>query len=92
MTGFTGLPVLAAIKEGKVRNAVFPGMQLVTEAKIVHDGSGYAIADASCRVGDEVKADARLTFRIIPYPSPEFYNTMTAWAERLGFPLKDFKK
>ncbi len=92
ITGFTGLPVLAAIKEGKVRNAVFPGMQLVTEARIVHDGSGYAIADTSCRVDNEIKADARLTFRVIPYPSKEFYNTMTAWAARLNFPLKDFKK
>ena len=45
ITGFTGLPVLAGVKEAKVRGAVFPGMQLSTEGKIVHDGSGFAIAD-----------------------------------------------
>jgi 3-hydroxyacyl-[acyl-carrier-protein] dehydratase len=25
LTGFTGLPALAGVKEGKIRNAVFPG-------------------------------------------------------------------
>lgn len=92
ITGFTGLPVLAAIKEGKVRNIITPGMQLETEGQIVHEGSGFAIADGKIRANGEVMADARLTYRIIPYPNREFYNTMTAWAERLNFPLKDFKK
>ncbi len=92
ITGFTGLPVLAAIKEGKVRNIVAPGTQLETEGRIVHEGSGYAIADGVCRAKGEIMADARLTYRIVPYPSQEFYNTMTAWAERINFPLKDFKK
>ena len=40
ITGFTGLPVLAGVKEAKVRGAVFPGMEISTEGKIVHDGSG----------------------------------------------------
>jgi 3-hydroxyacyl-[acyl-carrier-protein] dehydratase len=92
MTGFTGLPVLAQVKEGKLRTAVFPGMQLSTEGKIVHEGSGFAIADANCKSDGVKVADARLTFRVIPYPNPEFHKTMVAWAERLHFPLQDFRK
>src|SRR5581483_5025754 len=92
ITGFTGLPVLAALKEGKVRNIISPGMELETEGHIVHEGSGFAIADGIIRSKGEVMADARLTYRIVPYPSPEFYNTMTSWAERINFPLKDFQK
>jgi 3-hydroxyacyl-[acyl-carrier-protein] dehydratase len=92
VTGFTGLPVLAGVKEGKIRSAVFPGMQLSTEGRIVHEGSGFAIADGICKSGNDTVADGRLTYRIIPYPSPEFQKTMVSWAERLNFPLQDFRK
>ncbi|ARQ01151.1 3-hydroxyacyl-ACP dehydratase FabZ family protein [Pseudorhodoplanes sinuspersici] len=92
ITGFTGLPVLAGVKEAKVRGAVFPGMELSTEGKIIHDGSGFAIADGKIKSGTTAIADARLTYRIIPYPSPEFQNTMVTWARQLDFPLDDFRK
>jgi 3-hydroxyacyl-[acyl-carrier-protein] dehydratase len=92
ITGFTGLPVLAGVKNAKMRGAVFPGMDLTTEGKIVHDGSGFAIADGKIMAGDTPIADAQLTYRLIPYPSPEFQNTMVTWAKQLNFPLQDFKK
>ena len=92
ITGFTGLPVLAGVKEAKVRAAVFPGMKFTTEGRIVHDGSGYAIADGAVKGPDGAIADARLTYRLIPYPSPEFQNTMVTWAKQLNFPLEDFRK
>ncbi len=92
ITGFTGLPVLAAVKEGKVRSAVFPGMQLTTEGQIIHEGSGFAVTEAKCKSGDTLIADARMTFRVIPYPNPEFQKTMVTWAERLNFPMREFRK
>jgi 3-hydroxyacyl-[acyl-carrier-protein] dehydratase len=52
ITGFTGLPVLAGVKNAKIRGAVFPGMEIQTEGKIVHDGSGFAIADGKIMAGD----------------------------------------
>ena len=78
ITGFTGLPVLAGVKNAKIRGAVFPGMEITTEGKIVS--------------GDTPIADAQLTYRLIPYPSPEFQNTMVTWAKQLNFPLEDFRK
>ena len=33
LTGFTGLPALAGVKEGKIRSAVFPGDELEFEGK-----------------------------------------------------------
>jgi 3-hydroxyacyl-[acyl-carrier-protein] dehydratase len=92
ITGFTGLPVLAGVKDAKVRGAVFPGMALSTEGKIVHDGSGFAVADGKIVSGETAIADARLTYRLIPYPSPEFQNTMVTWAKQLDFPLDQFRK
>ena len=78
ITGFTGLPVLAGVKNAKIRGAVFPGMDIATEGKIMS--------------GDTAIADAQLTYRLIPYPSPEFQNTMVTWAKQLNFPLEDFRK
>jgi len=91
ITRFSGLPVLAGVKEAKIRSAVFPGMDLTTEGKIVHDGSGFAIADAKITSGKTTIADSRLTFRVIPYPSPEFQNTMVTWAKQLDFPIEQFR-
>jgi 3-hydroxyacyl-[acyl-carrier-protein] dehydratase len=90
LTGFTGLPVLAGVKEGKIRSAVYPGDVLEIEGKVIHEGSGYAIGDAKGRCKGEVVCDGRLTYRIIPYPSPAIRETIQDWADRLNFPLKEF--
>jgi 3-hydroxyacyl-[acyl-carrier-protein] dehydratase len=92
LSGFSGLPVLAGVKEGKIRSAVYPGDVLEIEGKVVHEGSGYAIGQATGRCKGEVICDGRLTYRIIPYPSPAFKQTIGEWAERLNFPLKEFVK
>ena len=92
LTGFTGLPALAGVKEAKIRNAVFPGDELEFEGRVVHLGSGYAVGEGkgSCR-GAPV-CDAKLTYRIIPYPSPELRNGLWEWADRLNFPARELAK
>jgi 3-hydroxyacyl-[acyl-carrier-protein] dehydratase len=92
LSGFSGLPVLAGVKEGKIRAAVFPGDVLDIEGEVIHEGSGYAVSEASGRCKNEPICDGRLTYRIVPYPSPEFRRTLVEWAERLEFPLKEFVK
>src|ERR1700693_1089868 len=47
---FERMPLLAAVKEAKMRGFVTPGELLTIEAGIVHDGSGYAITEAKVRV------------------------------------------
>src|ERR1700683_4694927 len=59
--GFTAMPFLARIKEVKFRTAVFPGDAHELYAKIVHEGSGYTIADCKGRRGSTVVCDARIT-------------------------------
>ena len=90
LTGFTGLPVLAGVKEGKIRTAIYPGDELEFEGKVVHEGSGYAIGDCTGRRNGEVVCDGRLTYRIIPYPNPAIRETIDEWAKRLEFPLGEF--
>jgi 3-hydroxyacyl-[acyl-carrier-protein] dehydratase len=92
LTGFTGLPALAGVKEAKIRTAVFPGDVLEIEGKIVHEGSGYAIGAAKGTRNGAPVCDAMLTYRIIPYPSPELRAGLWDWAERINFPAKEFVK
>src|SRR2546423_10013254 len=48
---FERMPILAAVKEGKVRGSVFPGDVMSIEASVTHEGSGYAMTEAKIRVG-----------------------------------------
>ena len=90
LSGFSGLPVLAGVKEAKIRTAVFPNDQLDFEGEVIHEGSGYAIAKCKGRRKTEAVCDAQLTYRIVPYPSPVFRQTLRDWAARIEFPLDRF--
>jgi 3-hydroxyacyl-[acyl-carrier-protein] dehydratase len=88
LTKFERMPFLAMIKEAKMRGFVTPGQLLTIEAKVEHEGSGFAVTSAKVRVGTELKCSADLTFRHIPFPNPDLRVHMDAEAKRIGFPLQ----
>jgi 3-hydroxyacyl-[acyl-carrier-protein] dehydratase len=83
---FERMPFLAMVKEAKMRGFVSPGQLLTIEAKIEHEGSGFAVTSAKARVGSELKCNATLTFRHIPFPDPALRVHMDAMAAKIGFP------
>jgi len=83
---FERMPFLAMIKEAKMRGFVSPGQLLTIDAKVEHEGSGFAVTSAKVRVGAELKCNADLTFRHIPFPHPDLRVHMDAMAHRIGFP------
>jgi 3-hydroxyacyl-[acyl-carrier-protein] dehydratase len=85
---FERMPFLAMVKEAKMRGFVSPGQLLTIEARIEHEGSGFAVTSAKARVGKELKCSADLTFRLIPFPDPAFRGHIDAMAKKLGFPLQ----
>ena len=78
VTKFERMPFLAMVKEAKMRGFVSPGQLLTIEAKIEHEGSGFAVTSAKGRVGKELKCSADLTFRQIPFPDPSLRVHMDA--------------
>src|SRR6516225_10586860 len=42
---FERMPILAAVKEGKMRGSVFPGDLMTLEASLAHEGSGFAVTE-----------------------------------------------
>jgi len=83
---FERMPILAAVKEAKVRGSVFPGELITIEAGLTHEGSGYAMTEAKIRVGGKLRANSTLTFTLIPFPNSDMRGYMNAMARRIGFP------
>ncbi|MFZ0766180.1 3-hydroxyacyl-ACP dehydratase FabZ family protein [Bradyrhizobium sp.] len=83
---FERMPILAAVKEAKVRGSVFPGDLIAIEAGLTHEGSGYAMTEAKIRVGGKLRANSTLTFTLIPFPNSDMRGHMEAMAQRVGFP------
>jgi 3-hydroxyacyl-[acyl-carrier-protein] dehydratase len=85
---FERMPFLAIVKEAKMRGFVSPGQLLTIEAKLEHEGSGFAVAKAKGRVGKDLKCSAEITFGLSPFPDPNFRTFMDARANEIGFPLQ----
>jgi 3-hydroxyacyl-[acyl-carrier-protein] dehydratase len=86
MSNFERMPFLAGVREAKFRTFVVPGDVLDLEARIEHDGSGYAMTKAKIKRQGKAVADAGLTFRVMPFPAPDFRTMMVENAIRLGYP------
>jgi 3-hydroxyacyl-[acyl-carrier-protein] dehydratase len=68
---FARIPLLAQVKEAKLRDFVGPRTELEITAMLEHEGSGYAVTKAEIRSGKKRIANAQLTYTVMPFPSPE---------------------
>jgi len=89
LVNFDNMPILAGVKEAKMRTAVLPGDALEFEGKVIHEGSGFTVGEVKGRRGGKVVCDAQITYRLLPYPNPKFREAIRGWAERLQFPFKE---
>src|SRR2546430_6269920 len=83
LTRFTRMPFFAAVKEAKLRSFVTPGQQLALTAKLLHHGSGFAVARSEIHCGDKLACNAELTFRLVEFPNAEFRASMEKMAALL---------
>jgi 3-hydroxyacyl-[acyl-carrier-protein] dehydratase len=86
-TRFTRMPFFAALKEAKLRSFVTPGQELSLSAKLLHEGSGYAVTQADIRCEGKLTCNAEITFRVVEFPGPEFRAHMEKMATILEFPM-----
>ena len=83
---FNRMAFLAAVKDAKFRMFVRPGQKLSVTAALAHEGSGYAITEASIALDGKPICDATLTLRILDFPNHEMRLRMREAAARVGFP------
>ena len=88
MSKFTRIPLLAAVKEAKLRTVVTPGQVLSVSAKILHDGSGFAVTKADITCDGNPVSSAELTLRLIEFPNPALRAGMEKIAADIAFPME----
>jgi 3-hydroxyacyl-[acyl-carrier-protein] dehydratase len=87
-TGFKRVAFLAALKEVKLRSFVTPGAALDVSAKIVHEGSGYAMTSAEIKSSGKLVCNAEITFRVMKFPPGDFLTSMREVAKRIELPME----
>ena len=60
VTNFTRMPFFAALKEAKLRTFITPGQNLSLSAKLLHEGSGYAVTKADIRCDGKLACNAEI--------------------------------
>ncbi|MGH7212884.1 MAG: 3-hydroxyacyl-ACP dehydratase FabZ family protein [Acetobacteraceae bacterium] len=81
---FEMMAFLAKVKEAKLRGFVQPGCCLTAEVRLVHDGSGYAVAAGRLETDGRAVAEAEITYRTAPFPTPALRSAMIEAARRVG--------
>ena len=87
--GFVRMPFLASVKEAKFRSFVGPATLLVVDSELVHEGSGYAVANGRISAEGKRICDAELTYRVLDFPAPELATAMRGQAKRIGLAVPD---
>jgi len=90
--GFVAMPFLVGVKDAKFRSPVFPGNALEFEGHVQHEGSGYAVGQCTGRHDGKVVCEAHVTYRIMPFPTPQFRQVLLERAEQIGIAVKEFAK
>jgi 3-hydroxyacyl-[acyl-carrier-protein] dehydratase len=83
---FTRMALLAQVRQAKLRGMVRPGERLIAEARLLHDGSGYAVMSARLENDSRSLAEAELTYRVLPFPAPDLRAAVIAAARRASVP------
>ena len=73
---FEKMPFLANVTGAKMRTFVEPGAVLMVEAKLEHDGSGFAKTRAQISADGKKICDSQIMFRIMPFPNETLKGNM----------------
>ena len=85
---FEKMPFLAVINEAKFRTFVEPGTALMINAKLIHEGSGFARTEVKTTANGKPVCNSELTFRVVDFPEGEFLASMQDVAKRIQLPLE----
>ena len=83
---FTRMAFLVQVKEAKLRNFVTPGQRLEVEARLVQDGSGYAVVTGRIDAAGRKVAEAEIRYGVVPFPNDALRAQMLDMARRVAVP------
>ena len=68
LNNFTKMPFLTKVTSANLRRFVGPETPIEMEARLLHDGSGYAVTKAKITSQGKAICDAEIMFVIQPFP------------------------
>ncbi len=83
LMNFTHMPFLMAVDKARFRTFVGPKAELAIQARLEHEGSGYAVTKAKIAVEGKAICDAELRFKTMPFPEG-LDGPMRARARQIG--------
>jgi len=87
---FEKMPFLATVKEAKLRTFVVPGQMLDLHSRILHEGSGFVVAQTKALIEGKPVCNAELVFRVLAWPEGRMKDVVLKVAERVEFPVAGF--
>jgi 3-hydroxyacyl-[acyl-carrier-protein] dehydratase len=69
-----------------MRSFVAPGQAMRAEARLVHEGSGYAVVNGTIRAGGKKVAEAEIRYGVVAFPNEALRDAMLATARRIAVP------
>ncbi|MCX7323095.1 MAG: beta-hydroxyacyl-ACP dehydratase [Hyphomicrobiales bacterium] len=69
LNGLAQMPFLMSVDKARFRTFVEPDADLVIEAAVSIEGSGYAATKAKISIDGKPICDAELRFRLMPFPA-----------------------
>ncbi len=81
---FSQMPLLASVKQAKLRAPVTPLAELTIRSTMEHDGSGFAVTKAEIHEDGALACNAELTLKLIPFPAPEMREHLLTTVELAG--------
>ncbi|MFB2551711.1 3-hydroxyacyl-ACP dehydratase FabZ family protein [Ensifer soli] len=82
--GFSAMPLLMSVDGAKIRGMVEPGFVLDIEARLEHQGSGYAVAKARITSAGRKICDGQLKLKTIPFDQVPLGPVVRRRAEEVG--------
>ncbi|MDW8314067.1 MAG: 3-hydroxyacyl-ACP dehydratase FabZ family protein [Rhodovarius sp.] len=82
--GFARMPLLAKVREAKLRGMLRPGQDIAAEARLLHEGSGYAVLSGRLSGPAGLAAEAEVTLRLLPFPAEDLARLLRARAQEIG--------
>jgi 3-hydroxyacyl-[acyl-carrier-protein] dehydratase len=84
--GFQRMPFLMQVEKAKMRAFVEPGQAMEAEARLLHEGSGYAVVKGAITAAGKKVAEAEIRYGVVPFPNETLRTAMLTTARRIAVP------
>jgi 3-hydroxyacyl-[acyl-carrier-protein] dehydratase len=81
---FSMLPLLISVDEAKLRRPVEPRSELIIEASVEHEGSGYSVMNAQVKHDGAQACRGVIKMKTMPFPNEELRKHIMTSAESAG--------